>query len=137
MRRQLRYALWVIIFAAALLFSNTVVPRVLVSEARAHDWYPKECCSTGDCDPVESIETRPLKRLPGGSPAIADLQTMTVTTKRGTVEVPANMRRRESKDHRAHACIRTSDGMTQYGDAPALPPVGTPYLVCIFFPPPM
>lgn len=134
MQKTFRYAVWWITFTTVLLFSVTVFynPR-----AAAHDWYPQECCNKNDCDPVEKVEIVPPQKLLGGSPAIANLGKMFVTTKRGTVEVPATVRRRESKDGRMHACMRVSDGINRYGDAPVLPPSGTLYLLCIFLPPPM
>jgi hypothetical protein len=47
---------------------------------------------------------------------------MLITTKHGSVIVPANFPRRESKDNQMHACIRPSTG-------------GTPRLICLFLPP--
>ena len=47
---------------------------------------------------------------------------MLVTTKHGSVVVPANFPRRESKDHRMHACMRPGQG-------------GSMRLICIFLPP--
>ena len=49
---------------------------------------------------------------------------MIVTTKHGTVLVPANFPRRESKDHRMHACMMPGAG-------------GQMQLICIFMPPSM
>jgi hypothetical protein len=93
--------------------------------AAAHEWYPMECCSGMDCAPVEKVEM-----LPG--PGIASMLTtpaqanpiggMLVTTKHGSVVVPADFPRRESKDHRMHACMRPAQG-------------GAMRLICIFLPP--
>jgi hypothetical protein len=47
---------------------------------------------------------------------------MLVTTRHGSVLVPANFPRRESKDNRMHACMRPN-------------PNGGMRLICIFFPP--
>ena len=100
---------------------------VAATPAAAHDWYPMECCHSMDCAPVERVEI-----LPG--PAIASLLPtpaqsgpvggMIVTTKHGTVVVPANFPRRESKDSRMHACMRASPGEGIR-------------LICIFLPPAM
>ena len=46
---------------------------------------------------------------------------MLVTTKHGSVVVPANFPRRESKDNRMHACMRPA-------------PSGGMRLICIFMP---
>src|SRR5258705_10860660 len=82
-------------FLAAVLAAAT--------PAAAHDWYPMECCHAMDCAAVEKVEM-----LPG--PAIASmlsvpapsgaLGAMLVTTRPGSVVVPANFPRRESKDKR-------------------------------------
>ena len=100
------------IFAGLLLVATAAV---------AHDWYPIECCSGMDCAPVEKVEIMPVQSagimgsttLPG---------TMMITTKHGSVIVPANFPRRESKDNRMHACIRASGG-------------GNLRLICLFLPP--
>jgi hypothetical protein len=100
------------IFAGLLLVATAAV---------AHDWYPIECCSGMDCAPVEKVEIMPVQSagimgsttLPG---------TMMITTKHGSVIVPANFPRRESKDNRMHACIRASGS-------------GNLRLICLFLPP--
>ena len=100
------------IFAGLLLVATAAV---------AHDWYPIECCSGMDCAPVEKVEIMPMQSagimgsttLPG---------TMMITTKHGSVIVPANFPRRESKDNRMHACIRASGS-------------GNLRLICLFLPP--
>ncbi len=106
-------------FLAALLASAIAAP------AAAHDWYPIECCSGMDCAVVEKVEMMPAPGISGilGSPAYAaGPGSMMVTTKHGTVIVPANFPRRESKDNQMHACMRpTSDG--------------TMRLLCLFLPP--
>ena len=65
------------------------------------------------------------------TPATADPKGMTpapgamvVTTRHGTVLVPANFPRRESKDARMHACMMPGAG-------------GQMQLICIFMPPSM
>jgi hypothetical protein len=121
--------------------------------ATAHDWYPLECCHALDCAPVEKVDYAPAMlagnlaaTLPAGgtgalsasgsdtiasAPAPGATQgeallpgAMLVTTRYGSVIVPANFPRRESKDHRMHACMRPGDG-------------GTMRLICIFLPPSM
>jgi hypothetical protein len=99
--------------------------------AAAHDWYPMECCHGMDCAAVEKVEIVPTQTVANvaGLPS-SGLAAMAVTTKHGTVIVPANFPRRESKDNRMHACMRpaplTADG------AP-----GGMRLICIFMPPAM
>lgn len=101
------------LFAALLAVATPVL---------AHDWYPMECCHGMDCAAVEKVELL-------ATPAAADTAgmslapgAMAVTTKHGTAIVPANFPRRESKDHRMHACMRPGDG-------------GKMRLICIFLPP--
>ena len=100
------------IFAGLLLTATT---------AAAHDWYPVECCSGMDCAPVEKVEIISLQSagIMGSAPLPG---SMLITTKHGSVIVPANFPRRESKDNQMHACIRPSTG-------------GTPRLICLFLPP--
>jgi len=101
------------IFAGLLLAATT---------AAAHDWYPMECCSGMDCAPVEKVEILPLQSagIMGSSSALPG--NMLITTKHGSVIVPANFPRRESKDNQMHACIRASAG-------------GNARLICLFMPP--
>jgi len=109
---------WVL---AALLVAATA------TSAAAHDWYPIECCSGMDCAVVEKVEMVPAPGIAGilGSPAYASGPgSMSITTKHGTVIVPANFPRRESKDHRMHACMRPGQS-------------GSMRLICIFLPPAM
>ena len=93
--------------------------------AAAHDWYPIECCHALDCAAVQKVEMMPAPGITGilGSPAYAStIGEMIVTTKHGTVVVPANFPRRESKDNQMHACMRpTSEGGMR--------------LLCLFLPP--
>jgi hypothetical protein len=106
-------------FLAALLAAATATP------AAAHDWYPLECCHAMDCAVVDKVEMVPVPFTSSmlGSPAYAySPGSMIVTTKHGSVIVPANFPRRESKDNQMHACMRpTSDG--------------TMRLLCLFLPP--
>jgi hypothetical protein len=96
-----------------------------VSPAHAHDWYPRECCSGLDCAPVEKVEMLPGPAIANmlSAPAQASqLGAMLVTTRHGSVVVPADFPRRESKDNRMHACMRTD--------------VTGVRLLCLFLPPP-
>jgi hypothetical protein len=87
--------------------------------AQAHGWYPKECCNDMDCAPVENI----ARFVPaGGGPA-----QLIVTSKHGTALVPENFPVRESKDARAHVCMRHSPD----------DPFGDMGVVCLFIPPSM
>jgi hypothetical protein len=87
----------------------------LASEIGAHDWYPLECCHGMDCAPVLGVGTLPAVDA-GSSPA------MIVTTKYGSVVVPSEFPRRQSRDSRMHACMR--QGAT-----------GRMHLLCLFIPP--
>ena len=78
-----------------------------------------------DCAPVEKVEMLPGPAIASmlSVPAPADaLGGMLVTTRHGSVVVPANFPRRESKDNRMHACMRPG-------------PSGSMRLICIFMPP--
>jgi hypothetical protein len=90
--------------------------------AAAHDWYPLECCHDQDCAPVDKVEMVPTPAVAGQEGAQAAPQAMMVTTKHGTALVPASFPRRESKDHRMHACMMPGEG-------------GKMRLICIFMPP--
>ena len=110
--------------------------------AAAHDWYPMECCHAMDCAPVEKVEmlspptiarmlAAPAQAAPAPGAAAAPSPqqgSMVVTTRHGSVLVPANFPRRESKDHRMHACMRPS---LASGEGGAM------RLICIFLPPAM
>jgi len=91
--------------------------------AAAHDWYPLECCHHQDCAPVDKVELVPTPMASGADGAKSDAPAMIVTTKHGTALVPASFPRRESKDHRMHACMLPigADGKMR--------------LICIFMPP--
>lgn len=89
------------------------------SPAAAHDWYPHECCHDQDCAAVDKVEMLPTPMAEGTG---ATGMSMRVTTKYGSALVPASFPRRESKDHRMHACM-LPDGR------------GSMRLICIFMPP--
>lgn len=95
--------------------------------AAAHDWYPMECCSGMDCAPVEKVEILQAPAIASFLPSPAQASPvggMLVTTKHGSVVVPANFPRRESKDSRMHACMRPDQS-------------GGMRLICVFLPPAM
>lgn len=97
----------------------------LATPAMAHDWYPLECCHAMDCAPVEKVEMLPGPAMASVAGALADsssLGGMIVTTKHGSVLVPGNFPRRESKDNQMHVCMRPGEG-------------GSMRLLCIFMPP--
>lgn len=90
--------------------------------AAAHDWYPLECCHDMDCAPVDRAEIVPTPATAEPQGTAPQPRAMIVTTRHGTALVPANFPRRESKDHRMHACMMPgADGRMQ--------------LICIFMPP--
>ena len=75
----------------------------IATGASAHSFYDAECCSGIDCAPAEQV-------------IMLSPDLMQVTTAHGTTVIPASMKRRESKDHRLHACMRNmpdgKDGKT-------------------------
>ena len=139
MTRRRKRLMWWLTFVVATLFFSLAIPVIIDGKAIAHDWYPSECCSGVDCAPVSAtgFVQPPAVGVLGPPSAHASTPLMSVTTPRGTVVVPPNFRRRESKDNGLHACIAISDGVSLYGDAKGqkAPPKGTPYLRCIFYPP--
>jgi hypothetical protein len=79
----------------------------LPQAARAHDWYPLECCSDRDCAPADTV----LRREDG---------SFLVTARGMSVVIPADYQRwRNSPDGRIHVCIRKLRS-------------GSEYLVCAF-----
>ena len=92
--------------------------------AAAHDWYPLECCHEMDCAPVDRTEIVPTPTTAEPQGAAVGPPAMIVTTKHGTVLVPGDFPRRESKDNRMHACMMPGAG-------------GKMQLICIFLPPTM
>ena len=100
---------------------------VAATPAAAHDWYPMECCSGMDCAPVEKVEILQSPAIASFLPSpsqSSNVGGMLVTTKHGSVVVPANFPRRESKDSRMHVCMRPG-------------PNGSMRLICVFLPPAM
>lgn len=94
---------------------------VAYSYARAHSdgamTYPSDCCAGYDCAPV--IRSYPMKYnlFRAMDPSLPDVPVMMVETKHGIAMVPPDMKPRDSKDHRMHACIRNGA------------------VICIFHPP--
>lgn len=87
-----------------------------------HEWYPMECCSGMDCAPVISSSWVAGATFEHGQRSDG-IPLLVVTTQHGTAVVPQTLPRRESKDGRMHACIRTAGG--------------APTVICIFVPPSM
>jgi len=80
---------------------------LLSADARAHDWYPLECCSGQDCGPADTVERRP-----DGS--------YFVTSRGLSAVIPSDYALwRKSPDGRIHVCIRRLRS-------------GGEYLVCAF-----
>lgn len=116
--------------AIALMLGLAVACLAVVMRAvsaKAHDWYPMECCSGMDCAPADKVEIVPGPMLAGAllvPPASAAPSVMLVTTKHGTVAVPGEFPRRASMDGRLHVCMRPGQG-------------GAMRLICVFLPPAM
>jgi hypothetical protein len=83
---------WCIIAALALL-----VVIAVARPARAHEWYPRECCSEQDCAPVTDVSFVAAD--------VGSLPVMIVTTKFGTKPLAPETKVASSKDSRMHACI--------------------------------
>jgi hypothetical protein len=74
-----------------------LVLGLMVALAAAHSWYPPECCHDVDCAPVESISR--IQPEDGSAPLLR------VTSRVGTIVIPAGFPARHSKDHRMHICL--------------------------------
>lgn len=100
-------------WAAAALILSGIMWLGGCRSAKAHSdgamQYDIECCHSMDCAPAEKVESSAHATAYGLVP-----MGMTVTTKRGTVEVPPDFPRRESKDGRLHACIRAGKLLCVY-----------------------
>lgn len=97
--------------ALIVALSGLALMFLLGCQARAHDWYPLECCSGMDCAPAEAAISSWNSLVPGQIPDLV------VTTRHGTATVTQQTSRRDSKDSRLHACIHNGR------------------VVCIFYPP--
>lgn len=93
----------------ASLFAVILTIALTAGPVRAHDWYPRDCCSGQDCAPA--IEARALHN------------GLLVRTVHGTVLIPSSYEYRESRDGRLHACMQIENGETK--------------LICAFRPPMM
>jgi len=105
-----------------LVFATLTVPSMIacvaaISSAFAHvhhssdgstvSWYPRECCSDGDCHPVSRIR--------------AWSDGLLMTTEDGTtLFVSASNSRRPSRDSRWHVCFGAHEN---------------PAVLCVFEPP--
>lgn len=61
--------------------------------AKAHSWYPPECCSGQDCHEADAVT-----ELPDGSAR--------VQVGNDTLVVPPSLKRRQSRDGHYHLCYR-------------------------------
>ena len=111
---------FLVVAAAALITGWVLVVKVM-----AHSFYDIECCSAMDCAPVDRVEIVPSQHAITSMlapPAFASPSIMIVTTKHGTVAVPADVKHRASPDAQMHVCMRKgSDGAMR--------------LICIYMPP--
>jgi hypothetical protein len=80
----------------------------LLASARAHSWYPHDCCSNQDCMAADGIRTE----------ADGDEQ---VTVGDVHIAIPRGFVWRPSADHRVHICFRTDE-------------TRIPVPVCLFLP---
>lgn len=107
----------------AVVVTMCLALMALAERVRAHEWYPLACCSGVDCAPVLDTQSLPLSVGANllGAPAYAS-SVLLVTTKHGTVAVPADFPRQQSPDGQMHACMRKLDD-------------GSMRLLCLFLPP--
>ena len=104
--------------AVALATALTIAPAAAVHDPSKPDYaYPQECCLDQDCAPVVSWS------FVAADPGV--LPVMVIETIHGTALVPHDFPRRDSKDHRMHACLKLFD------TNPAT------RLICFFVPPTM
>lgn len=81
----------------------------VASPARAHSWYPHECCADHDCMPADAIYSdRQGERI--------------VVVGKMRVRIPANFSARPSPDGRVHVCYVQGES-------------GFPLPRCLFLPP--
>jgi hypothetical protein len=80
----------------------------------AHSWYPKECCNSRDCAPVNNVAWYVSKN--------GNVSYLIISSPLGKAIIPENFPVRESKDGRIHVCISHD-------------PFGDRYVVCLFMPP--
>lgn len=85
------------ILAMLIIASAMMGLAILMGAARAHEWYPRECCGDQDCAPVDAVTF--------AASDTGKLPVMVVSTKWGTKAVDEFTRRYDSKDGRLHACI--------------------------------
>ncbi len=83
-----------------MFFRALIAAPVLVvlcfQEARAHSWYPHECCSDGDCSPADAVFVD------------AHGETIVITGMSRLV-VPHGFPIRSSPDNRVHICFSRSN----------------------------
>lgn len=99
----------------SLVALSVSVGTAALGPARAHGWYPKDCCHDNDCAPVESTEWQVPTR--GGRPRFI------VTSKHGRAVVRDGVSIRPSKDNRMHVCMMRYDAL------------GEMEVTCLFMPP--
>ena len=84
---------------ATIIVHSIIATVALSAPARAHSWYPKECCNDTDCAPVDSIAR--FVPTSGGTPQLL------ITSRHGTAIVPEGYPVRELEG-RADACLHAS-----------------------------
>lgn len=78
------------------LFTIGLVMANMVSPARGHSWYPRECCSNRDCMPADRVETD-------------DRGDLRVTVGKKRIWVPQGFEIRPSRDNRIHICFHVDE----------------------------
>lgn len=81
-----------LVFAAGLGLLAISQLALTSTPARAHFWYPKECCNDQDC-----FRAARVKRQPDGS--------LRIDVDHFSVIVPPDLEARPSQDNDAHVCV--------------------------------
>ena len=102
------------IIRSALVALPVLVGMAALAPAKAHDWYPNDCCHDKDCAPVESM-VRLCRRVEASRRSWSRRSTARRAFRR-------DFSLRESKDSRMHVCMGRHD-------------TGDMDVICLFMPP--
>jgi len=79
----------------------------LLGPAKAHEWYPADCCYGGDCAPVDYV-TRIV-------PAGGGEQRLVLTSKHGTAVLPPDFLSHTGIERLSHACLYATQPIRRNG----------------------
>jgi hypothetical protein len=106
----------ILTYVAVMTLGSAYKANMARAHSDGHQLYDADCCNQIDCAPVTKIEIVPQSRVHAGLgllPQTGLPSTTLITTIHGTVAIPPNLdpkARRQSRDHRMHACIRQTAG---------------------------